>query len=144
MFRYPELDAIASTAERQRLLSAAWRDVVPRASTILLVVACEIIPFAALYFGLTLLRTYLKISFPFPIAVAAMFLGFVNPFLFVRLVREPMRKSLRRQLAERGVPVCVPCGYDLRGLTERRCPECGAIASRTSTAKVGSEPGPRQ
>lgn len=118
------------------MVSVAWREVVPRASTILLVIACEIIPFAAFYFGLNFLRTYLKISFPFPIAVAAMFLAFVNPFLFVRLVREPMRKSLRRQLAERGVPICVPCGYDLRGLADGRCPECGASVSPTITSKA--------
>ncbi len=117
------------------MLSVAWREVVPRTSTILLVVACEIVPFAALYFGLTFLRTYLKITFPFPIAVAAMFLAFANPFIFVRLVREPMRKSLRRQMADLGVPVCVPCGYDLRGLAEARCPECGAaVTSANSTS----------
>lgn len=34
-------------------------------------------------------------------------------------------RELRKLLRERGVPICLHCGYDLRGLTEARCPECG-------------------
>ena len=36
-----------------------------------------------------------------------------------------IRRSLRRQLCERGIPVCIACAYDLRGQVELRCPECG-------------------
>ena len=36
-----------------------------------------------------------------------------------------IRKSLRRQLLEAGVPICLKCGYDIRGLSTPRCPECG-------------------
>jgi hypothetical protein len=39
--------------------------------------------------------------------------------------RKELRRSLRKQLANRGVAICVPCGYDLRGQAEPRCPECG-------------------
>jgi len=35
------------------------------------------------------------------------------------------RKKLRLELAMGGTPICVGCGYDLRGQAERRCPECG-------------------
>ena len=45
-------------------------------------------------------------------------------FPFTR--RRSLRKFLRRRLTERGIPICLKCGYDLRGLTEPRCPECGA------------------
>jgi uncharacterized paraquat-inducible protein A len=37
----------------------------------------------------------------------------------------PLCRHLRRQLIERGVPICIECGYDLRGQTTPRCPECG-------------------
>jgi hypothetical protein len=40
----------------------------------------------------------------------------------------PVRRSLREQLVARGVPLCLDCGYDLRGhatQTTMRCPECG-------------------
>ena len=50
------------------------------------------------------------------------YISFVSTFVFVK----PMRQSIRKQLLERGIPVCRNCGYYLRGLPEPRCPECGA------------------
>lgn len=35
------------------------------------------------------------------------------------------RRYLRERLIARGVPICLKCGYDLRGQVEPRCPECG-------------------
>ncbi len=40
-----------------------------------------------------------------------------------------IQQSLRRQLVARGVPICIACGYDLRGQIEPRCPECGTPAA---------------
>ena len=39
--------------------------------------------------------------------------------------RHRLRRYLREQLVARGIPVCVKCGYDLRGQSVPRCPECG-------------------
>ena len=39
--------------------------------------------------------------------------------------RHRCRRFLRQQLAAHGIPVCLKCGYDLRGQTEPRCSECG-------------------
>jgi len=47
------------------------------------------------------------------------------PSVCLWLRRQRIRVDLRRQLAERGIPICIQCGYDTRGLTEHRCPECG-------------------
>jgi len=41
------------------------------------------------------------------------------------LFRSRIQRSLRRKLVSNGVPICVRCGYDLRGQIEARCPECG-------------------
>jgi hypothetical protein len=41
------------------------------------------------------------------------------------LVRHAARRQLRERLVELGVPICIHCGYDLRGQTVPRCPECG-------------------
>ena len=49
------------------------------------------------------------------------------PFFFRRTVQ----RSLRRQLCDSGVPVCISCGYDLAGNTTGECPECGS-SSRPS------------
>ena len=44
-----------------------------------------------------------------------------NRFLF----RNQLQRCLREQLLERGVPICLVCGYDLRGQIDPRCSECG-------------------
>ena len=36
-----------------------------------------------------------------------------------------LRALVRRRLLDLGIPICLHCGYDLRGQTEPRCPECG-------------------
>ncbi len=45
--------------------------------------------------------------------------------LMVFLLRKRIQRHLRNSLLSHGVPICIPCGYDLRGQTEPRCPECG-------------------
>ncbi|MCA9253068.1 MAG: hypothetical protein KDA54_18220 [Phycisphaerales bacterium] len=46
--------------------------------------------------------------------------------LAVWSVRNATRRALRKRLADKGVPICVSCGYDTRELPGPRCPECGA------------------
>jgi hypothetical protein len=41
--------------------------------------------------------------------------------------RRSIRRSLRGQLVSLGVPICVPCGYDLAHCESDRCPECGTL-----------------
>ena len=50
------------------------------------------------------------------------------------VVRRVMHRSLRRQLNDAGQPTCMKCGYDLRGQTEARCPECGEPLDRGENA----------
>lgn len=37
------------------------------------------------------------------------------------------RRYIRTRLLKLGIPVCIRCGYDARGNSSERCPECGAI-----------------
>lgn len=53
-------------------------------------------------------------------------------------IRPRIHENLRRQLLARGVPICLACGYDLRGQTVPRCPECGA-ACEPSLVKQNQE-----
>jgi predicted amidophosphoribosyltransferase len=41
------------------------------------------------------------------------------------MFRRPVRDQLRRELIKRGIPICRRCAYNLTGLSEPRCPECG-------------------
>jgi len=60
-------------------------------------------------------------------------IDFVLPFLVIGsavlvhawCARRLAQRHLRRYLLRKGVPICLRCGYDLRGQTEARCPECG-------------------
>ena len=52
-----------------------------------------------------------------------MLVGFY--WLFNFGLRRPFQRALREALQRKGVPICLKCGYDLRGQTEPRCPECG-------------------
>ena len=52
--------------------------------------------------------------YPFAVAIGSQY-----------LVRKPLIRYLREQLAAKGVPICIECGYDLRGQVDPRCPECG-------------------
>lgn len=40
-------------------------------------------------------------------------------------LRRMVLRELRGYLNSRQIPVCVHCGYDLRGNSSDRCPECG-------------------
>lgn len=59
-------------------------------------------------------------------------LGAVLGFGGMLPLRRAIHRVLRNYLCERGVPVCLRCGYDLRGQREQRCPECGAVAPLTT------------
>ncbi len=50
---------------------------------------------------------------------------FLGAYLYLRLIRHSVQAALREELARRGIPVCLNCGYNMRGLLEPRCPECG-------------------
>lgn len=63
--------------------------------------------------------------------IPSMMLGAGFGFAFQYLYRKPVQLALRKLLNDRGIPICMECGYDLRGLPEPRCPECGtACGSR--------------
>ncbi len=55
-------------------------------------------------------------------------LGFFAPIV---LSRARARRFTREYLNLHGMAVCMRCGYDLRGATEPRCPECGKAFERT-------------
>lgn len=64
--------------------------------------------------------------------VAGASCGVVVSLAAWRLFRNRTRYHLRKKLVQLGVPICIPCGYDLRASTER-CPECGTTFEAAAT-----------
>ena len=65
----------------------------------------------------------------FGLLVGAILGGLVGGGVVLVVLRAFRRRSqtiLRAYLVRQGKPVCMACGYFLRGITEERCPECGA------------------
>ena len=52
-------------------------------------------------------------------------MGVCLGLLFNYLFHKPLKKFLRQELCNRGIPIYLKCGYDLRGQSAPRCPECG-------------------
>lgn len=50
-----------------------------------------------------------------------------------------IRRSLRYQLVRKGIPICIHCGYDLRGQVQYNCPECGTGFDERLLGAVGAE-----
>ena len=43
----------------------------------------------------------------------------------IRNGRKERQRFLRQRLNDRGIPICMTCGYDLTGNVNGVCPECG-------------------
>ena len=54
--------------------------------------------------------------------------------------RSVVRRRLCEQLVAKGVPICIKCGYDLRGQNVPRCPECGTPFDETLLNASGETP----
>ena len=126
---YPEIRLFQNDAQQR----AAWQHVVPRerrrwVSYVVLFLYCALGVPACKYFAG---RFVSRVTF-LPAGTA----NWVGPLIFIAggagvglfgglWSRRRVRTLLREHLVGLGVPVCVHCGYDLRGQTMARCPECG-------------------
>lgn len=138
---FPELDRIAS-ADRIKLLKSAtrrWRRVLHSATVLLF-------GSYVLYFGRVAMGIGTSpVSSYFPAGGNAILwaLCYVTGFLalwmglsiiIIAAARNSVRRTLRGTIAVRDRALCETCGYDLRGLTGRVCPECGTDRSGISGA----------
>lgn len=64
-----------------------------------------------------------------------------SSYLGYHFWREPMRLVVRENLQAAGVPICLKCGYDLRGQEIARCPECGEAFDERLLCASGGEQG---
>lgn len=118
--RYPEMQHFASVFEWHDAVKLARQDPRIRGRTKVVQTLNWIVVFAACLASM-LHTDSLLTTLGLAALLGGTFLGVEQHFIF----RPHLQRSLREQLVQRGVPICVGCGYDLRGQIHPRCPECG-------------------
>lgn len=68
--------------------------------------------------------------------------GIACPQIIRVFTRRWERDALRQYLADRGIPICAACGYDLTGRVSSRCPECGTAIPPQLAADSPTDPVP--
>lgn len=142
---FPELSLFETEEERLQVLEELhWSRVIwtlPKFWVITL--TGGVLGFCVSMRGSTFLSQYLAPRTAALLMCIPMFLIFIPALGLVTsyFLRKGTALAIRRRLNEKGMSLCLECGYDLRGQVEPRCPECGTKANLL--AKVQSrEPDP--
>lgn len=127
MRAFPELRQIEDPSERLAVWQAAFHRMWWRWSLIIFVMVVGGL-WAANTATSIIAPSLRRISESAPLilsGVAGVAIGPIGMLVAWRLCKRQLQRSIRRQILQRGRAVCMRCGYDLQGLTEARCPECG-------------------
>lgn len=122
---YPEMLRFPDDDHSQQMLRQAFMGGLPRVVFYLRM----FVP--ALALGITfplvnqVVRKRLHLEMPFDTLTTMLFLFPLYWVLYAFPTRGRIRRCMRQYLQEMHIPICLGCGYDLRGQTEARCPECG-------------------
>ena len=123
--RYPELEHFASREESDKAVYAWKKRLMRRPRFWLGVLLYTCVVGGAVAAILVSLRRWVYIPQSMYVGLVAGITG-VTGFISINWFwRHHLRRHLRQQLVDRGMPVCLKCGYDLRGQRLPRCPECG-------------------
>ncbi len=124
---YPELARFASDEERTAAFKAFQRGFIRRRSFWLACLLFGLANAAVIAVSPRLLPRAVAGLLPHPLGIMILssMVGACWGIGFLYIWNRPLRRHLRRWLADRGVPICIRCGYDLSGQIEPRCPECG-------------------
>ena len=127
---FPELRLFETVQQRK----TAWKDAM-WALPWWLIGVCMGVTLFIVSFALVALPSTLRQFASIPSGLYAVFLCLTSILSGLMLMigtywlfRRRIQRSLRESLISAGVPVCMRCGYCLRGLSELaepRCPECG-------------------
>jgi len=116
---FPELNMLETDEERRDVLERAHSTV--RWSSTILALWIALFPVAVMCkFWLVDRGWYLVWEILFFTSMVSL------PFVAVCANYRSVQRSLRLLLLKRGMPICLHCGYDLRGATGSRCSECGS------------------
>ncbi len=141
---YPELRLFESR-EQVREAKRAWAGhsgIVNRRMLAVIVIIVLVVGTSAAFFTVGVkslgapdwLATMLNVLLSALLAASITAIGWHRPYI----------RFVRRWLCGQGVPVCLKCGYDLRGLTDPRCPECGTVVEPVSGSSVTADESERE
>ena len=125
---FPELMQLETTADRWSLWHKSYGAVINRSAYWAIAGAIQIgaqvvlgIPVARFCRSFSWYNRFVEFGVPILIAV-------LMCFVIIWIFKRQIHRQLRRNLTARGLPTCIRCGYDLRGLPDEspRCPECGS------------------
>ncbi len=123
--RYPELRRFGSRAEASAAIKACQKEQMKTLRfwiILLLFTLCVGITVAA---AILLVRKWVPVSGATFGGLVGGITGGSGVVVLQWFWRHEFRTLLRKRLISSGVPICLKCGYDLRGQIESRCPECG-------------------
>ena len=120
---FPELALFENNSERD----SAWKKSYPGKLGLLLM---AVVMLSTESIMLLLLRLsyehFPELASSYASRMVALGVGaFLGGLATLVIMRSIVHRNLRTQLVKQGVKICVKCGYNLHGLTEPRCPECG-------------------
>ena len=115
---FPELNLLETKVERKKVYLRALKRL-RRSPQLWIYYAIAIVVLGATMF------LALRVRGRFPWGLAGLIVGFSFAASIQFVFRRPLRKQIRLQLVAMGIPICIACGYDLRGQRQPRCPECG-------------------
>ncbi len=119
----PELTLLEPGPERQRMFQQAVNAPRTRVAAFLVMIGAT---------GLFVLWDKLVVSVPSSWSLYLMLMLYLMGIgTAIWFTRRGIRRRLRAQLARKGIPVCVPCGYNLTGNESGVCPECGTAMHTT-------------
>jgi hypothetical protein len=126
--RFAELDMFPTEVDAEKALGRATEQG-PMQKGDYAIVALFILAIVAIIFAVVIIESSVGATWAVLMRIIRWSLPFALTFatvaMLVYVYRRSIRRSLREQLCAIGVPVCIACGYDLRGQADPRCPECG-------------------
>ena len=79
-----------------------------------------------MFFTSTILREVAALPVRWLMTTISLTVTFSLAAIGLPIFRSKLRKALRQELTQaHQIPICIDCGYDLRGQTAPKCPECG-------------------
>jgi len=124
LWLYPELRFL-KTREARKAAQKAFGQRPKHVWKVMLGVIPISITAAAVSIAIMRMMLWLGVSIWLGTLINALIWAIFGAFAGAFFWRRPYILFLRRYLQDQGVPVCLKCGYDLRGLNDPRCPECG-------------------